>query len=148
MKDALPNHIQHKGRTDIRILKATKNLPAEYAPSRQLIQGLWTGNLSMYDPFEEPIDGLEVRLLIHMGMRTKETNYCFESIARRDGYIHPDNCGELPNPEDYQAGGYFDGCPETLRPSLDIEAAGKVAHELLPVCFTAYPSFYTTSLLT
>ncbi|KAM0433899.1 hypothetical protein ACHAPT_003842 [Fusarium lateritium] len=70
--------------------------------------------------------------MIHMGMRTKEPNYCFETVARRDGYIHPDNLGKLPNPEDYDPDGYFGGCPKELRPDVDIEAAGKAAHALLP----------------
>ncbi|RMJ16626.1 hypothetical protein CDV36_003771 [Fusarium kuroshium] len=132
LKDALPDSFHREGKPTIKILKATENLPAEYYPSRKLIQGLWAGNLSMYDPTEEPNDGLQVRLMIHMGMRTKEPNYCFETFARRDGYIHPDNLGKLPSPEDYDTGGYFDGCPEELRPNVDVEAAGKAAQELLP----------------
>lgn len=68
-----------------------------------------------------------------MGMRTKEANFCFETFARRDGDIHQDNCGELPDPKDYEKGGYFYGLPEHLRPDLDIAAAGKAAQEALPV---------------
>ena len=56
-----------------------------------------------------------------MGMRTKEANFCFETIARRDSYIHPDNCGELLGPKDYEEGGYVFGLPEQLRPDLDSE---------------------------
>lgn len=133
LKDALPDSFHRQGKPAIKILKATENLPAEYDPSRKLIQGLWAGNLSMYDPNEEPSDESQVQLMIHMGMRTKEPNYCFETFARRDGYIHPDNLGKLPDPEDYDTGGYFDGCPKELRPDVDVEAAGKAAHELLPV---------------
>ncbi|KAK7403917.1 hypothetical protein QQX98_010324 [Neonectria punicea] len=133
LKNALPDSFYREGKPDIKILKASDNLPAEYGPSRELIHGLWAGNLSMYDPVGEPIDGTEVRLMIHMGMRTKEPNYCFETWARRDGYIHPDNQGKLPNPADYEPEGYLYGCPEELRPDLDIAAAGKIAHERLPV---------------
>lgn len=71
--------------------------------------------------------------MVHMGMRTKEPNYCFETVARREGYIHPDNCGELPNPAIYEPGGGFDGSPVELRPDLDIKAAEKQTHAALPV---------------
>ncbi|KAK0704051.1 hypothetical protein B0T26DRAFT_681661 [Lasiosphaeria miniovina] len=75
----------------------------------------------------------EVWLVVHMRIRTSEPNYCFETVARRDGYVHPDNCSDLPSPKDYDEGGYFYGLPEQLRPDLDIEAAGKAAREALPV---------------
>ncbi|RSL55423.1 hypothetical protein CEP53_007111 [Fusarium sp. AF-6] len=118
LRDVLPDSFHRQRKPTIKILKATENLSAEYNPSRKLIQGLWAENLSMYDTVEESNDGLQVRLMIHMGMRTKEPNYCFETFARRDGYIHPDNLGKLPSPEDYDTGGYFDGCPEELRPDV------------------------------
>lgn len=69
-----------------------------------------------------------------MGMRTSELNFCFEIVVRRDGYVHLDNCGALPDPNDYKHGGRFDGSPAELRPDLDIEDAEKKAHAALPVC--------------
>jgi len=82
----------------------------------------------------------EVRLMVHMGMRTKEPNFCLEAFARRDGYVHPDNRGYLPDRKDYEQGGYFYGLPEQLRPDLDIKTAGKAAKEVFPV--SSEPSHY------
>jgi len=132
LKDALPDYIHRAGKPDIKILKAIENIPSEYAASRKLIHDLWSGNMSLYDSKTQSTAKVEVHLMVHMGMWVRQQSYCLESVARRDGYIHPDHRGNLPDLKDYDAGGFFDGCPAEMKPDLDIEAAVQAVQSTLP----------------
>lgn len=105
----------------------------------ELIHGMWEGHASLYnEAATESDERVDVQLMIHMGMRTAEPSYCFETVARRDGYVHPDVCGELPDPADYGSDGRLGGCPSELRPALDIDAAEKKTRSKLLVCTSHY----------
>ncbi|KAI0115493.1 hypothetical protein GGR51DRAFT_503215 [Nemania sp. FL0031] len=132
LKDALPDSLIRQGRPDIRILKVTENLRSEYEASRRIISSMWDGNISLYDPTSTSGERINLQLIIHMGMRTSESNYCFEVIARKDGYVHPDNCGDLPKSSEYEDGGRLYGVPDQLRPELDIESAAQAVKDKLP----------------
>lgn len=139
LKDALPDSFSRPGKLDIKIMKVTENLPSEYEPSRKIIHDMWNGNAALYNKSARPDKHVQVQLMVNMGMRTSEPNYCFEIVARRDGYVHPDNCGAPPEPDYYKHGGRFDGSPAELRPDLDIEGAEKKAHAAMPVCTNDTP---------
>ncbi|KAJ5724839.1 hypothetical protein N7493_006567 [Penicillium malachiteum] len=72
-----------------------------------------------------------------MGMRTCEENYCFETSARRDRYIKPDNNGNLPSDDDIKKDGYWAGRRSELRPGLDITLASEAVQKAFPSDFAA-----------
>lgn len=54
-------------------------------------------------------------------------------FARRDGYIHPDNEGDLPLEDDVKKDGYWAGCPSELSPELNLTSASHAVQKAFPV---------------
>ncbi len=118
------------GEATIIILKYPQNIPCIYSEVRPMISRLWSGRRSVYQPQRSDEEPREIDLMLHIGMRPSENCFCFEKVARRDGYDKPGSDGIYLPAGDAEAGGIWVGLPESLTPDLDIDrVAARIAKE-------------------
>ena len=72
---------------------------------RPLIYQLWSGKRSVYQPQYPGQKPIEIGLMLHIGMRPGDNCFCFEKIARRDGYDQPGTDGVYLPPGEAEKGG-------------------------------------------
>lgn len=132
LRDALPNFIARETKPDIQILKYPHDIPSVYAAVRDIFPTLWNGSLSVYDSKASTNETVNIGLMVHMGMRTSEDNYCFETVARRDGYKHADMENGTQPDGDGEPGGYWEGCPAELVPDVPVTEAAEALKKEIP----------------
>jgi len=133
VRNALPDQIKLRDGRTVKLIRYPHDIEASWSEVRRIIPQLLSGKRRVYFPdCDDPAESLQIDLLVQLGMRRSTDSICFETVARRGGYVQPDVDGKYLPPGDADQGGIWEGFPEDWRPSLDIAAAGKRVMEELP----------------
>ncbi|PNP37645.1 hypothetical protein TGAMA5MH_10413 [Trichoderma gamsii] len=125
VRDALPDIIPRPGQKNIRILKYFRDTLDTYDDIRYVSRDIWSGKRSLFLPKPEPNDKEEhvnVDFILHLGMVAlgwDPNQFCFETIAHRDGYNLSGDDGKFVDSNQLK----HLGLPEMLSTSLDVKAA-------------------------
>jgi hypothetical protein len=131
IRDALLDQILRDGAPTLRILKYPVDVESTYAFMPGYIDDIWSGRMTVFKPESELEEKVKIDIMLHMGMRRSDDNFCLESLARRDAFTGPDvEDKHWEHPE------IWHGLSETLRPGFDIRAIGEEVKKRLPVRFT------------
>lgn len=136
VRDALSDIIKLENSRPIKIIKYPHDIEASWSEVRAIIPQLLSNKRKVYQPDYQDADAeLNIDILIQLGMRRSEDCIVFETVARRDGYVQRDvDDKELP-PGDTEPGGIWEGLPEKLATSFDIDSAAQKVTKSHPVRF-------------
>lgn len=147
VRNALADTVDLEGSRPIKIYKYSHDIEASWSEVRAIIPQLLSNKRRVYEPTcEDPDSEAPIDILVQLGMRRSEDCIVFETVARREGYIQRDvNDKELP-PGDTEPGGIWEGLPEKLSTSFDVDAAAQDVKRLYPVCLPCDHYFANSTL--
>ena len=148
VRNALSDAINLNDSRSIKIVKYPHDIEASWSAVRAIIPQLLSNKRKVYQPDCEALDAeLQIDILVQLGMRRSEDCIVFETIARRDGYIQRDvDDKELPL-GDTEPGGIWEGLPEELSTSFDVDAAAQTVTKSYPVSSPDSPSIASSKIL-
>lgn len=133
---------RHGALPDIRVVLYPKPVPSSWHAVREAVPHFWDGDKDFFRLYREPDtpSSFPVAATLHMGMlgEPKEA-FRLEKNGYKNGYELPDEDGKYPDHDDLTGGGTWEGVPDKLSTSLDIETIHEKVKSKVKVYCPWYP---------